>query len=51
MLPLTVSEMDTVRGDEKQEGQEEKSGLSRTSQPRKAQAGRASRGLARLAGP
>ncbi|KXV22314.1 hypothetical protein AD933_00545 [Acetobacter malorum] len=28
-----------------------KAGLSRTSQPRKAQAGRASRGLARLAGP
>jgi len=28
-----------------------KAGLSRTSQPRKALAGRASRGLARLAGP
>ncbi|MBS1029604.1 hypothetical protein [Gluconobacter albidus] len=43
-----ISEGRTLR---KGEGQEGKAGLSRTSQPRKDQAGRASRGLARLADP
>ncbi|OAJ65921.1 hypothetical protein A0123_03450 [Gluconobacter cerinus] len=50
MLPYCVR-IGHSKGEEKQQGVGGKAGLSRTSQPRKAQAGRASRGLARLAGP